>query len=149
MRKIALFIVPVLLAPFLAHAEVKVDQAWVRGTVAAQKSTGAFMTLTSDKPVSLVGASSPAAKMVELHEMKMENNVMSMGAIDKLDIVPGKPIELKSGGYHIMMMELVKPLKAGESVPITLEFKGADGKISKQEVKAEVRALGSGAPGKK
>lgn len=149
MKKIALLIVPVLLAPFLAYADVKVDQAWVRGTVAGQKSTGAFMTLTSDKPVSLVGVSSPAAKMVELHEMKMENNVMSMGAIEKLDLVPGKPTELKSGGYHIMMMELVKPLKAGESVPITLEFKGADGKLSKQEVKAEVRALGSGAAGKK
>ncbi|MBL0123862.1 MAG: copper chaperone PCu(A)C [Betaproteobacteria bacterium] len=142
MKKIALLIA--LSFSLAAQAEVKVDQPWVRGTIAAQKSTGAFMTLTSDKPVSLVSAASPAAKIVEIHEMKIENNVMKMKAMPKLDIVPGKPTELKPGSYHVMLIELVKPLSKGDSVPLTLEFKDADGKSSKQEVKAEVRDLTSG-----
>lgn len=111
MKKIALLIA--LSFSLAVHAEVKVDQPWVRGTIAAQKSTGAFMTLTSDKPVSLVSAASPAAKIVEIHEMKIENNVMKMKAMPKLDIVPGKPTELKPGSYHVMLIELVKPLSKG------------------------------------
>jgi copper(I)-binding protein len=130
------------------NAQVVVEQPWVRGTVAAQRATGAFMTLKSDKPVSLVSAASSAAKVVEIHEMKMENNVMKMQAVSKIDLVPGKATELKPGSFHIMLFDLAKPLTAGESVPITLEFKGADGKSVKQEVKAEVRDM-TGKPGMK
>jgi copper(I)-binding protein len=127
-----------------AHAQVKVGQPWVRGTVEAQKSTGAFMTLSSDKPVSLVSVSSPAAKMVEIHQMKMDNNVMTMQAVNKIEVLPGKPAELKPGGYHVMLMGLVKPLSKGDSVALTLEFRSADGKVTKQDVKAEVRDLTAG-----
>lgn len=125
----------------VAHAEVKIDQPWVRGTVAVQKSTGAFMTLSSDKPVSLVFASSPTAKIVEIHEMKMDKDMMSMKAVEKIDIAPGKSTELKPGGYHVMLINLVKPLNKGDIVPLTLGFKGVDGKITKQEVNAVVRDL--------
>jgi copper(I)-binding protein len=127
-----------------AYAQVNVDRPWVRGTVEAQKSTGAFMTLSSDKPVSLVSVSSPAAKMVEIHQMKMDNNVMTMQAVSKIDVLPGKPAELKPGGYHVMMMGLVKPLNTGDSIALTLEFRSADGKVTRQEVKAEVRDLTAG-----
>jgi periplasmic copper chaperone A len=142
MKKIFLLIT--LSGALAAHAQVAVDQPWVRGTVAAQKATGAFMSLKSDKPVSLVSVASPAAKIVELHEMRMENNVMKMQAVSKLDIIPGKSTELKPGGYHVMLIDLVKPLSKGDSVPLTLEFKDADGKSSKQEIKAEVLDLTSG-----
>ena len=126
-----------------AGAEVRVDQPWVRATVATQKVTGAFMTLTSDKPMSLVSAVSPAAKTVEIHEMKMDmkSGVMSMQAVSSLAIVPGKPTELKPGGYHFMLFDLTKPLAAGDSVPLTLTFKDASGKMVTQEVRAEVRGL--------
>ena len=134
---------------FAVHAQVKVEQLWVRGTVPAQNSTGAFMTLTSDKPISLVAVSSPAAKIVEIHDMKIDNNVMKMSAVDKIDIVPGTPTELKPGGYHVMMMGLVKPLNKGDTIPLTLKFRSADGKITKQQVKAEVRDLTTGATGHK
>jgi len=139
-----MFLFVALFSAGVAHAQVKIDQPWVRGTVAAQKSTGVFMTLTSDKAVSLVAAASPAARTVEIHEMKIENNVMKMKAVPKVDIVPGKVTELKPGSYHVMLIELAKPLSKGDSVPLTLEFKDADGKSSKQEVKAEVRDLTSG-----
>jgi hypothetical protein len=144
MKKEILLAVVLTAISGITTAQVKIDQPWVRGTVATQKSTGAFMTLTSEKPVSLVSVSSPAAKIVELHEMSMENNVMSMRAISKLDIVPGKATELKPRGYHVMLIDLAKPLSKGDTVPLTLEFKGSDGKIVKQEVKAEVRDLTAG-----
>lgn len=137
-----------MLCASTVSAQVVVEQPWVRATVAAQKATGAFMTLKSDKPLSLLSAASPAAKTVEIHEMKMKNNVMKMQAVTKIDLVPGKATELKPGSYHIMLFDLAKPLAAGESVPITLEFKGADGKSIKQEVKAEVRDM-TGKPGMK
>jgi copper(I)-binding protein len=124
-----------------AHAEVKIDQPWVRGTVAVQKSTGAFMRLSSDKPVSLVSVASTAAKIVEIHEMKMDKDMMSMKAVEKIDIAPGKSTELKPGGYHVMLINLVKPLNKGDIVLLTLGFKDADGKITKQEVNAVVRDL--------
>ncbi len=116
----------------------------MRSTVAAQKATGAFMTIKSGQPVSLVSAASPAARIVEIHEMKMENNVMNMQAVSKLDIAPGKPVELKPGGYHVMLIDLVKPLNKGDAVPMTLEFKGADGKSTRHEIKAMVRDMASG-----
>jgi len=128
-------------------AEVTVTEAWVRATVPKQTATGAFMTLRSTEDVSLVGAASPAAHIVEVHQMVMSGNVMAMRAIDDLPLPAGKTVELKPGGYHVMLMELVKPLKAGDKVPVTLTFQGEKGKKSKVEVMAEVRVPG-GAPAK-
>jgi len=125
-----------------AWADVTVTDAWVRGTVAKQASTGAFMKLKSSENVSLVGAASPAAKIVEVHEMKMKDNVMSMRAVDELPLPAGKPVELRPGGYHVMLIDLVGPLAKGATVPITLTFAGKDGKRTTLEVKAAVREAG-------
>jgi len=123
-----------------AGAEVTVTEAWVRGTVPAQKATGAFMKLKSADEAKLVGAASPAAKIVEVHEMSMKGNVMQMRAVDAIALPAGKVVELKPGGYHVMFIDLVKPLEKGASVPIMLTFVGKDGKKVTQEVKAEVRS---------
>jgi hypothetical protein len=131
-----------LLLPGLALAEVKVSGAWIRATVAAQKVTGAFMALASDKAVSLVSAASPAAGMVEIHEMRMQGNIMQMRPVERVEVLPGKVTELKPGGYHIMLMNLAKPLGKGGSVPLMLTFEGADGKKLTVEVQAEVLAPG-------
>jgi hypothetical protein len=132
-----------------ALAEVAAADAWVRGTVSGQRSTGAFMTLTSTADTALVAAASPVAKVVEIHEMKMEAGVMQMRAMDKLALPAGKAVELKPGGYHVMLMGLAQPLKAGETVPITLTLEDRAGKRSSVEVKATVRPLSSGeAPAK-
>ncbi len=125
-----------------ALAQVTVTDAWVRGTVPAQKATGAFMKLTSKDDAKLVAAASPAAKIVEVHEMTMKDNVMQMRAVDAVPLPAGKPVEFKPGGYHVMFIDLVKPLEKGASVPITLTFVGKDGRKSTQEVKAEVRSPG-------
>ena len=127
-----------------AHAEVNVKDPWVRATVTGQKATGAFMQLTSTEPVRLVEAQSAAAKIVEIHEMRMEGDRMMMKAIPGLDIVPGKALDLKPGGYHVMLIDVVKPLNAGDKVPLTLVVEGADRKRATIEVSAEVRALNAG-----
>ena len=126
-----------------ALAQVTVKEAWVRGTVPMQQATGAFMKLTSTENVSLVNAASPAAKIVEVHEMRMKDNVMSMRSIDDIPLPAGKTVELKPGGYHVMLIDLVKPLGKGDTVPITLTFVGKEGKRTTLEVKAEVRAVGA------
>ena len=119
-----------------AQAQVSVDHAWVRTTVANQTTTGAFMRITAQKDVRLTGARSPVAGMVEVHEMKMDEGIMRMRPVDDLQLKAGQTVELKSGGFHLMMMGLKQRLKAGDAVPLTLEFKAADGSVSKVEVKA-------------
>lgn len=122
---------------------VKVDSAWVRGTVAMQKATGAFMRLTPSANARLVAASSPVAGVVEIHEMSMENDVMKMRQIQGLDLPAGKTTELKPGGFHIMMMALKGPVKAGDTVPLTLTFEDASKATFTQELKVPVQALGN------
>jgi len=122
-------------------AQVNVSNPWVRATVPQQKATGAFMNITAAKGARLVEARSPVAGVVEIHEMKMENNVMRMRAVPALELPAGKAVELKPGGYHVMLMELRQQVKEGESVPITLVIEGQDKKRESVEVKAVVRAL--------
>lgn len=128
-----------------AQAQVKIEDAWVRGTVAQQKASGAFMRLTPSQDTRLVSASSPVAGVVEVHEMAMDKDVMRMRAVPALALAAGKPTELKPGGFHVMLMDLKQPLKAGDTVPLTLVFEDAGKVRSSQTIHAPVRALGAGA----
>jgi periplasmic copper chaperone A len=134
-----------LLSTGAALAQVEVTDAWARSTVEAQKASGAFMKLKSAEGAKLVGVKSPAAAVVELHEMAMQGDVMKMRAVDALDLPAGQVVELKPGSYHVMLIELKAPLKAGDSVPITLEVQDKNGTRRQVEVKATVRPL-SAAP---
>jgi len=122
--------------------EVTVKDAWVRGTVAAQTTTGAFMTITSSEEAKLVGARSGIAKMTEIHQSMLMDGVNHMHAAEAVALPAGKSIELKPGGYHVMLMGLAKPVAAGQKVPIELTVEDKRGKRSKIEVQAEVRPLG-------
>ena len=131
-----------------AVAQTTVNDAWVRGTVAQQKATGAFMTITNTGGGTLVAASSPAAGVVEIHAMTMDGSTMQMRALPKgLDLPAGKPVELKPGGYHVMLLDLKAPLKTGDSVEISLVVEGRDGKKETVAVKAPVKPLGDHAGG--
>ena len=125
------------------NAEVTAKDAWVRGTVPAQKITGAFMTLTSTEDAKIVGARSPIAKKAEIHASMMMGGVNHMHAIDAIALPAGKPVELKPGGNHVMLMDLTRQVLPGESVPIVFTIEGKDGKRTQVEVKAQVRPLGS------
>lgn len=122
---------------------VRIDEPWVRGTVAQQKATGAFMRLTAPEPMRLVAGESPVAGVVEIHEMAMDGDVMRMRAIPGLALPAGRPVELKPGGYHVMLMDLKRPLAGGETVPLTLVFENAAGQRVRQELQAKVMALGA------
>ena len=118
-------------------AEVK--DAWARATVQGQKATGAFMKITSKEGAKLVSASSPVAGVSEVHEMKMDGGVMTMRAVQGgLDLPAGKAVELKPGGYHVMLMDLKLPLQKDTTIPLTLVLKDAKGVESKVEVKVPV-----------
>jgi copper(I)-binding protein len=125
-----------------AHAQpapaVDVAGAWARAVLQGQATSGAYMTLLAREPLTLVGASSPAAGIVELHEMKMEGDVMKMRAVDSLVLAPGKPLELKPGGLHFMLMDLKAPLRAATRIPLTLRFKDAQGRERKLGVSLPV-----------
>ena len=125
-------------------AAVKVEGAWARASVQGQKATGAFMRLTAKDGARLVRAESPAAGLAEVHEMKMEGDIMKMRAVPALDLPAGKTVELKPGGYHVMLLDLKAPLAKDSTVPLTLVFQDAKGVESKLKLTVPV---GTSAPG--
>lgn len=131
-----------------AHADVTVKDAWIRGIAPGQHATGAFMQLASPADTTLVAVTSPIAKVGEIHTMTMDNGVMRMRALPSLPVPAGKAVELKPGGYHVMLLDLTGPLADGAQVPLTLTFSDASGKRSTQTVNAVVRPLAGGPPTK-
>jgi len=124
-----------------AHAQVQVSEPWIRATVPAQKTSGAYMQINAAKEARLVSVSTPVAGLSEMHEMAMSGNVMKMGAVKAIDLPAGKAVELKPGGYHVMLLNLKRQLKEGETVPLTLVVEGPDKKRQSVEVKAIVRPI--------
>jgi periplasmic copper chaperone A len=128
-----------------ASKSIDVKNAWIRTTVQGQKGTGAFMTITAKDAAKLVGGSSPVAGVTEIHEMKMEGDIMRMRAISGgLDLPAGKAVELKPGSYHIMLLDLKVALPKDTTVPVTLMFKDAKGVESKVEITVPVATTAPG-----
>ena len=125
-------------------AAVQVEGAWARASVQGQKGTGAFMRLTAKDGARLVRAESPAAGVAEVHEMKMDGDVMKMRAMPALELPAGKTVELKPGGYHIMLLDLKAPLAKGSAVPLTLVFQDAQGTESRLDLSLPVAAAAPG-----
>jgi periplasmic copper chaperone A len=134
-----------------AHAEeikagdLVISQAWSRATPNGAKIAGGYLTIENkgSAPDRLIGGAGDIAGKVEVHEMAMNNGVMTMRPLDKgLTIEPGKAVKLAPGGYHLMMFDLKGQLKQGDKVPITLEFEKA-GKVT---LSFEVQGVGAQAP---
>jgi copper(I)-binding protein len=121
-------------------APVKVEGAWARASVQGQSGTGAFMKITAAQALTLTGVASPAAGVAEVHEMKMEGDVMKMRPIAGLELPAGRTVELKPGGWHVMLLDLKAPLKPGSSVPLTLLFKDARGGQASMQLQVPVSA---------
>lgn len=136
----AFFALALLNAPLHAQ-EVSVKDPWIRGTVQGQSATGAFMELTGKSNARLVGAASPVAKSVEVHNMKVENGVMKMFPVDGVELPAGKLVKLAPGGYHVMLMDLQKPLNAGDKVPLKLTFELANKKRETVDLSVDVRDI--------
>lgn len=119
-------------------APVQVQGAWVRPTVAGQQGTGAYMKLRAAQATRLVGVSTPAAGIAELHDMKLEGDVMTMRAVEALELPAGKTVTLKPGGIHLMLMDLKQPLPKNSTVPLTLLFRDAQGVQTRLELTVPV-----------
>jgi hypothetical protein len=140
-----------LLAPSGARAEdvkagdLVITQAWSRATPGGAKIGGGYLTIENKgaAPDRLIGGSADVAGKVEVHEMAMNNGVMTMRPLDQgLVIEPGKTVKLAPGGIHLMLLDLKGPLKQGEKLPVTLEFEKA-GKVS---VTLDVEGIGATGP---
>jgi hypothetical protein len=124
-----------------AFAQVTVSDPWIRATVPAQKTAGAFMQLRSPKATRLVEVQTPVAGHAEVHQMGMEGQTMRMQKVDGIDLPAGQTVNLASGGYHVMLFDLKQQLKDGEQVPLTLTFVGADKKRENVTVQVPVKPL--------
>ena len=127
-------------AAAIAADAVSVGNPWVRATVAGQNVAGAYMDIKSNTPAALVAAESPLAGKAELHTMTMDGGVMKMRAIEKLELPANKTVNLKPGGYHVMLIDIKRELKTGDRVPLTLTVQDRKGVRSTLQVDAEVRA---------
>jgi hypothetical protein len=126
--------------------DLVISQAWSRATPGGAKIAGGYLTIENKGTAAdrLIGGSGDIAGKVEVHEMAMNNGVMTMRALDKgLAIEPGKTVKLAPGGYHLMMFDLKGPLKQGDKVPVTLQFEKA-GKVT---LSLDVQGVGAQAPG--
>ncbi|MEO6321258.1 MAG: copper chaperone PCu(A)C [Polaromonas sp.] len=131
-----------LLASGALYAQtVEVKDAWVRSTVPGQHGTGAFMRITAKGGAKLVGVSSPVAGVAEVHEMKMDGDIMRMRAVPVLDLPAGQTVQLQPGGNHVMLMDLKQPLPKDSKVPLTLRFKDDKGSESQLELMVPVSTV--------
>ena len=106
------------------HAQITIESPSVRAMPPGQPNTAAFMEMfnTSDKPVRLVKLSTNVADKAEFHSHEKDNNgVMRMRKESHVDIPANGSFVFESGGHHIMIMGLRKPLKSGEIVSLTVE----------------------------
>jgi len=125
--------------------DLVITQAWSRATPGGATIAGGYLTIENkgSAPDRLIGGSADVSDKVQVHEMSMNNGVMTMRQLDKgLAIEPGKTVRLAPGGYHLMMLDLKSPLKQGDKLPVTLEFE----KAGKVKLSLDVQGIGAQAP---
>lgn len=129
-----------LAVPALARdagpGEVHIDNAFSPPSPPSVPHGGVYLDISveGDTPAVLVGASSPASESVEIHEMRMDDGIMTMRPVERIEVPAGSSLSLRpGGGPHLMLMNLVAPYKEGDSFPVTLEF------AERGDVRVEVR----------
>jgi copper(I)-binding protein len=118
---------------------VEIKDAWARATPGKAVNGAAYFTVQSPGGDTLTGASTPVADKAELHEMEMSGNVMKMRPVGPLNLPAGKPVILKPGGIHVMLLGLKQPLQAGQTFPLTLDF----AKAGPRQVSVTVEKVGA------
>jgi len=139
-RIFSFFIIALIASCAQANNGVVISNAWVRATASGQEVGAAYMTLQSERDITLIKTESATAGSVEIHSMTMNNGVMQMRKLDTLPLSASKPTKLEPGGFHLMLFDLKKPLKAGEQVEFTLHFKDSAGKTSVMKLSAPIKA---------
>lgn len=131
-----------LLSASVYANDIQVDGAWVRATAPERDSANVYLFITSKQAATLVGASSPAAKTIELRSMTHAGGMMKTHTIESVDLPASKRVDMSSvHGPHLALVDLKAPLKAGETVPVTLNIETVDKKSIRIEVRAEIKPL--------
>jgi periplasmic copper chaperone A len=142
---LACFVAAPARAQEVKAGDLVITQAWSRATPGGAKIAGGYLTIENKGAAAdrLIGGSGDVAARVEVHEMAMNNGVMTMRPLDKgLAIEPGQTVRLSPGGYHLMLFDLKEPLKQGDKLPITLEFE----KAGKVKLSFDVQGIGAQGP---
>jgi copper(I)-binding protein len=128
-----------------ALAQVGIEQPWMRATAPGAKVAGGFMTVHNmgQVPDRLVAASSPVAEGVELHTHIKQGSTMKMRQVPGFDVPANGRFVLKPGGAHLMFINITRPLKQGERIPVILEFEKA-GKVTAEYAVGGLGAMGPG-----
>ena len=127
---------------FAQGTDVVITYAWARATPGGAQAAAVYATIEAAAGDRLTGVSTPAAQKADIHEMTMDGNVMKMRDVDGVDLPAGQSVTLKPGGYHIMLSGLAKPLKEGDSFPLTLNF----AKAGTRQVTVSVAKVGAMGP---
>lgn len=136
-----------LLISFASYAgDIEVREGWIRASAPGQDQGGADLSIISKQSATLVGASSPVCKTVQLHTMTNENGMMRMREVKEIELPAGKRVNLRESGYHLMLIGLKAPLKEGDTVPLTLSIKVGEQGVVKVETSAEVKSLTATVP---
>ncbi len=135
-----------LLSANVCAGDLQVEGAWARATAPGQDAAMLDLTITSAKTAKLTGFSSPACKTAEMHSMTHDNGMMKMREVQAIDLPSGKRVDFGENGYHLMLIGLKSPLKAGEHLPLTLNIKLADKTTVKIDVKAEIKPMAGSVP---
>ena len=136
----------VLLAALLLSAnvyagDVQVEGAWARATVPGQDRAMVYMSITSTQNATIVGVSSKASKTTEMHAVEHKGGTMNMFQVKSISLPANERMDMSMHGYHLELAGLKAPLKAGETVPLTMNIEMADKRIVKIDVRAEIKPL--------
>jgi copper(I)-binding protein len=120
---------------------LRIAHPFARATPPGATSGGAYLTIENSGTTvaTLVGAASPVAGAVEVHQMAMDGGVMTMRSVRTLDVAAGSKVELKPGGYHLMLLDLKQPLRVGDKFPLKLTFQN----LGTLDIAVEVEPMGA------
>lgn len=122
-----------------AGDDIQIKGAWTRATVRGEDTAMVYMSISSAQSATIVGASSKVAKKVEMHNMEHKGGMMRMFQVDSISLPANERMDMSLHGYHFVLAGLKTPLKAGGTVPLTLNFEMADKRLVKVDVQAEIR----------
>ena len=131
--------VALLVSHAAAAQTVAVSNAWVRTPAPSQKNAAVYMDLKAATSGALVAAGSPFAERAELHSMSVEAGVMRMRPLQRVELPGGQTVRLQPSGAHVMLVDLKRPLKAGDKVPLVLSVQSSGSSLTTLKIEAEVR----------
>jgi hypothetical protein len=141
MTQLCSLMIAVLLSSPVFAGGIQVEGAWARATAPGQDAAMVDMTIVSEKAAKLSGFTTPVSQYAEMHSMTHDKGLMKMREVKSIELPAGQRVNLGEAGFHLMLIGLRAPLKAGDSVPLTLNVQAADNSSVNVDVKAQIKPL--------